>query len=159
MAYSGIVTRQHTDPIDESDQTADVSRWSGRTVVAMMFAFGIVVVSGFWTYWALYDRPLAPLRRAIAADHPDLFVQIAAGRAKKSELNELRIVVQTPFDPHRATGQTASVADSIRSHAVSWDQIDRYDRLEIILYESLGESRDAYWSDVVELPQTRSSTE
>lgn len=120
---------------------------SGRRVVAAMFAFGLLVITGFWTYWALYDRPLRPLRERIAAEHPEAFVQIAAGRAKKSQVEELRVVMQTPFDPLADADRAASVAGSVRDAVADWERAGEYEQLEVVLYQSLAERRDDYWSE------------
>ena len=138
-----------------SDASTTAVGWAGPVVVACMFAFGLLVVGGFWTYWALYDRPLQPLREAIAAEHPDLFVQIAAGTAKKSHVEELRIVARVPFDPQDNVTRSQELADSIRSIALAWPDTMTYDRLEVIFYETLGESREEYWSEVTELGDAR----
>ena len=112
-----------------------------------MFAFGLLVVSGFWTYWAVYDRPLAPLRRAIQADLPDHYVQIAAGRARESDVEELRIVIQTPYDPLavEAAPRRDALVGSVLGEAAGWAGVAAFDRVEVVLYEEIGESADDYF--------------
>lgn len=122
----------------------------GRRVVVLMFLFGIAVVAGFWTYWALYDRPLAPLRRAIQAELPETTVQLAAGVEKKSTTAQLRVVVQTPYEP-AVSAKADRDADRIERLVQRWPDADQYDTLEIVLYQTLGERRDDYWSRRVTL--------
>ena len=116
----------------------------GRPVVATMFAFGLLVVAGFWTYWAIYDRPLAPLRALIEAELPDLAVQIAAGTEKKSDVRELRVILRTPYDPH--TDPASESAFEITARTVArWDGTADYDRLVVIQLDGISVSHDDYW--------------
>ena len=125
-----------------------------------MFAFGLLVVAGFWTYWALYDRPLAPLRDEIAgtlaaAGYDEATVQIAAGRAKRSNVEQLRVVVKTSFDPHDDATAAATVFDLIDASVRDWPRAGSFDELEVVLFDEYAHEREGYWRRVVELGGTR----
>ena len=147
-------------PEDTGPPEADIDALHGDEVglpagrvIAGMFAFGLLVVAGFWSYWAIYDRPLAPLRERIQArlteaDLPGIAVQIAAGTERRSDVRELRVILRTPFDPH-SDRTSETVFQTVAATAAGWDAAAGYDQFVVIQYDKISITPSDYWRRAV----------
>ena len=131
-------------PTEPRGWTAD-----GRLTVAAMIAFAACVVAGFWVYWGLSNRPFRDLQRAILAEYPETFPQVAGGVEQtrgETGPRTLRLVVRTlDFDPNADRPRAAAMAD--RLERLAWRHVEPagYEKLEIVLFHKYRERRGEYW--------------
>ena len=122
----------------------------GRLTVAAMVAFAACVVAGFWVYWGLSNRPFRELQRAILAEYPETFPQVAGGVEQTRGADgprTLRLVVRTlDFDPNADAPRAEAMAD--RLEELAWAHVDPvgYERLETVLFHKYRERRGEYWT-------------
>ena len=140
-----------------SRETGTVPRSvGGPWVVGGMLLFAASVVAGFWIYWGLSNRPFRGLQAAILAEFPATVPQVAGGveqlRGESGPMT-LRLVVRTlDFDPNAEPARAAAMADRLHLIAAASVDLDDYRRLETVLFHKYQESRGAYWTRVVTLP-------
>ena len=127
----------------------------GRLVVTLMMAFAVLVVSGFWIYWGLSNRPFRELQAAILAEYPQTFPQAAGGEEQvrgRTGPMTLRVVVRTlDFDPNAETERATELADRIEILAREHVDFAGYEQFETVLFRTYKERRAEYWTRMVDL--------
>ena len=113
----------------------------GRWVVLAMFAFGLLATGGMWLYWELHTRPFRPLQEAIVQAFPGSNPRVQGGQAKmhKGTPRILRIVMRVDFDPVSQADRAQQVASQVAALARRHQDLSRYDRVEVGLFQPLAE--------------------
>ncbi len=119
----------------ESEDNATQHRTvSGKLVVGLMFAFGLLMIGTLYVYWYFHTGPFRPLQEAIARAIPKSSPRVIGGKHKSHQpgsKNRLRIIVQVAYDPRSEehasernalaksileTGEDASRREPVRDH-------------------------------------------
>lgn len=121
-----------TSTPDPDSTTTQLREFSGKWVIAGMFAFGIVATLTLWIYWYMHSGPFAPLQKAIAAEFPKSIPRVDGGQ-RRMHLGGPRlawIILRVQFKPEEDEARSQAVMERVlalaRQHLTmsDWDQIN-----------------------------------
>jgi hypothetical protein len=122
---------------------------SGRTMVAVMVLFGLMMTGALFVYWELYTRPFRPLQSAIAAKFPGSSPRVVAGRHKshlEGNPEILRLILRTTHDPHADETSLRKQANELLALVREQTDLSRYDLVEVHLMQRRPEQFTVTWS-------------
>lgn len=127
-------------------------RVSGKSVVAAMFGFALLIILALYGYWDLYTRPFRPLQYALAEAYPGSSPRVVGGQHKSHKpggKNTLRIVMRVPegdFDPEADIEKRDARSLEVVDIAATFVDIADYEVLELHLFRPVPEKQPLRWS-------------
>jgi hypothetical protein len=109
---------------------------SGRWVVVVLIAFGMLATGGMWVYWKLHVAPFLPLQQALADEFDDSSPRVEGGQRKihKGTPRILRITLKVDFDPAADAQRADAFADRVVRFTRGVYDLTAYEVLEVHLY-------------------------
>ena len=114
---------------------------SGTWLVVGMFAFGLLLTAGLYTYWTLYTAPFKSIMESLAAEYPGSAPRVDGGKPRMDRPGEstLRIVMKSAFDPE-SSPEAEPFANDVAHFVARNTDLSRFDAVEVHLFH--GEPED-----------------
>lgn len=110
---------------------------SGRKLVVLMFAFGILASGTLWTYWYYHTAPFVPLQRAISAEFPGSAPRVDGGQRKihRGTPTLLWVIARVDFRPDQDSEKARQMVDRIVELTKTTIDSSDYEQVNVRLFQ------------------------